>query len=866
MNNEIDRPVESAAKLVPEFLKAAEQRDSQTAWALVDSYRDINGSVVENELADSYLRERMNQNAARAVGLMVAIKFAAELEISRAGDKYEQDLANSYEFLGQARLRDLLRTRVMMEQADALFIDRNQFKDALPLYRAAQVSFRRLGDVCESEFAEYRIGHCLVRQSKCASAVAILERLRRSSEEHSYKWMEMRCRVCLADGLIDLGQYSHAVDESTRALHTLAPTDPLANHRNDLVTVLYQIGDEDRILGKKGESLAALVRGLDVAGDGAAVRDRNLWAVYTTMAIACNAQGLEVVTLGCAKEALSLAGKTKRPLYESRSRVQVALSLASLKRFADAIGYVQSGFDAADASPDPDVADNIRAYSALAAGEIYRRSGDLENAAAYYETARTLNEQLRLPDRMMAAYQGLLLTLIGQGNDARAKKELKLTLALFEKNRSDLRDEADRDSFFDQAQDIYDVGIHFELFRLRDERAALQLAETDRARFFNDLLQGGVRVVDKADGPTIHAERIASELPVHDIQRRVPHGPVILEYSVLKDRVVIWIVKHDSVDAVSRSIAADSLSQKVAAYVESIASPRFDASEITSSAFELYDILIAPAFKHLAGSKDVVIVPDKCLNYLPFEALLSRSSGRYLVEDCSIIYAPSTSIYVKCSRSASKENPGRLESLLVVADPAYDPTVFPGLSELRGASREASGLRDYYPAYRPLVGRDALKRRGLTAMKQASVIDFATHCLVDQINPLRSRLLLARDPAVSQDEQQRASSLSAADIYGMKLPRTRLVVLSACQTAIEQSFNGEGAIGMARPFIVAGVPIVVASRWAVDSEETANLMIKFHGFRRQGGKSVTTAQALAEAERESIRDSEGRLRSPYYWA
>src|SRR2546423_139183 len=68
----------------------------------------------------------------------------------------------------------------------------------------------------------------------------------------------------------------------------------------------------------------------------------------------------------------------------------------------------------------------------------------------------------------------------------------------------------------------------------------------------------------------------------------------------------------------------------------------------------LYQELIQPAARILAGKKSLIIVADGILNYLPFEALLESDSGRsaqldlsrlpYLVRDYAISYAPSATV------------------------------------------------------------------------------------------------------------------------------------------------------------------------------------------------------------------------------
>jgi CHAT domain-containing protein len=144
------------------------------------------------------------------------------------------------------------------------------------------------------------------------------------------------------------------------------------------------------------------------------------------------------------------------------------------------------------------------------------------------------------------------------------------------------------------------------------------------------------------------------------------------------------------------------------------------------------------------------------------------------------------------------------------------------------------------------------------------VIHFATHYVIDPPSPLNSRLILSPEVQGAGASHQADGVLQAFEIYGMKLHRTRLAVLSACQTGVERTYQGEGAIGVARSFISAGVPVVVASLWPVDSEATASLMIKFHEYRKIN--RVSAAEALRMAQRDMLIASEERLHKPYAWA
>ena len=61
-----------------------------------------------------------------------------------------------------------------------------------------------------------------------------------------------------------------------------------------------------------------------------------------------------------------------------------------------------------------------------------------------------------------------------------------------------------------------------------------------------------------------------------------------------------------------------------------------------------------------------------------------------------------------------------------------------------------------------------------------------------------------------------------------------------------------------------GIPLVVASQWSVESESTAQLMLKFHRYRKLPG--VSSLAALRKAQLELLEDPNGLYSDPYYWA
>jgi CHAT domain-containing protein len=80
-----------------------------------------------------------------------------------------------------------------------------------------------------------------------------------------------------------------------------------------------------------------------------------------------------------------------------------------------------------------------------------------------------------------------------------------------------------------------------------------------------------------------------------------------------------------------------------------------------------------------------------------------------------------------------------------------------------------------------------------------------------------------------------------------------LVTLSACESAAGRPGGGDGALGFAQAFLLAGSRAVCLSLWKVDDAATALLMERFYqnllGKRAGLAAPLPKAAALAEAKR-----------------
>jgi CHAT domain-containing protein len=143
-------------------------------------------------------------------------------------------------------------------------------------------------------------------------------------------------------------------------------------------------------------------------------------------------------------------------------------------------------------------------------------------------------------------------------------------------------------------------------------------------------------------------------------------------------------------------------------------------------------------------------------------------------------------------------------------------------------------------------------------VSEARIVHFASHGLLNGRRPELSGIVLS---LVDERGRPQDGFLRTGDVYEMDLS-AELVVLSACQTALGKEVRGEGLVGLARGFMYAGTPMVVASLWKVPDRATAEFMKRFYqGMLREG---LRPAAALSAAQR-SFR-KERLWAAPYYWA
>ncbi len=260
-----------------------------------------------------------------------------------------------------------------------------------------------------------------------------------------------------------------------------------------------------------------------------------------------------------------------------------------------------------------------------------------------------------------------------------------------------------------------------------------------------------------------------------------------------------------------------------------------------------YDLLIKPIEQYLPKQREsrLIIVPHRELGTIPFTALFKKGQG-FFIDRYTVTITPSLQIL----DTLQQTKPTATGAPLVMGNPS--PMVG-NLSPLPGTEAEATAIAQKLNT-EPILGDQATEATIKSRLANASILHLATHGVIQKSDrDSNSWLALAdRFPDGIQDNK-----LTISEIFGSEL-NAQIAVLSACDTNSGQT-SGEGVVSLARAFLKAGVPTVVASSWKVPDQQTRMLMEEFYDQLLAG---KTYAQALRSAQIK-VR---AEFPNPFYWA
>lgn len=411
---------------------------------------------------------------------------------------------------------------------------------------------------------------------------------------------------------------------------------------------------------------------------------------------------------------------------------------------------------------------------------------------------------------------------------------------------------------------------------------------------------------------------IKKPLTVEEIQNKVlREKQFILEYLINKDNLIIWVISKDKFSFVEVPVSEKELTKKIDDFRKPFKALRDNPGGLfeimpglsSQNLNDLYNILFKPVSENIPENSELIIVPDGSLYSLPFETLVVErkescdknevlfsdfSDNKYLIQNYNISYSPSASALDPGLLYQKKKNPGLY---IGFGNPDFGTgaaSKTTGNSQIQAGSQNngdisssillfQGGMDDYLPPLpdtEPQVKNieQLFKKQGKTEIylranateekfrskcSNYKYILLATHGLMDENDPMQSRLVFTLTSKSSDD-----GFLRASEILNMNI-NAELVVLSACETGLGQIKTGEGVIGLTRAFMYAGTPSIVVSLWNVESKSTAGLIERFYKKLLSGmNKAEALRQAKLEIMKEvsSVGGQKVSYSHPFFWA
>ena len=396
--------------------------------------------------------------------------------------------------------------------------------------------------------------------------------------------------------------------------------------------------------------------------------------------------------------------------------------------------------------------------------------------------------------------------------------------------------------------------------------------------FKHKRTQDSLHFIFKTRYPHYYQMKYDFQTPsIKQIQTRLSRQTSFLEYFLLDSTLLAFVINRNQIRQLKIPLSK-SLDTLILKLRENIASgglgqsPQQNLKEYTRLTYQIYQDVFAPVAA-LIGKKSnkLIIAPDGFLSLIPFELLIDKLPATeegfkdlaYLVRKFDISYAPSATIWVQVQQRKTEN----LQQFAGYA-PSYESVVLASQREsgqsmdpdenftsLRYSQEEVRTAAKRFQG-KNYLGTEATESAFKAQVYDCNIIHLALHGIVDDQNPLRSKLVFS-----PQNEPSEDGFLYAYELFNLQI-NAELVVLSACNTGYGKLDKGEGVMSLARAFAQAGSRSLVMSLWAANDQATSMIMDYFYQGLEQGmGKD----EALRKAKIDYLNDADPLLAHPYYW-
>ncbi len=683
-----------------------------------------------------------------------------------------------------------------------------------------------------------------------ARALTLLDPIQKKAQEHHYGHLLALIRSTRGFFLFRESLYVESLDEYDAALDEYRR---LRDAEGIATTHIHRNG----VLRTAGETEAAwreVMQAMRLAPSVVTLRERhNLFGEAASSALALNEPAAALLFQNAFIRVIEPQFAAAPSDVGLRTQLAVALrSRAVIYVHSEQYNLATLDLDGAKAlgptKMDADAARILRSRMSEVRGQQLLRFNHAAAAAAFTEALASAGTEFRT----------FRATLYSERADAyrRAQRNVEAERDL-RSAVEELHAEEERILQHRKRGDAEEMwGAYFSRFQKTYEDLIRQLVEEGRLRDAFAYAERA-RAIEPLDlALRLEENVVGRDVTLQQIQAALPPGTYLIEYSLLEDQTIAWIISRDAFE--TRTLRARrSDVERWSAAVQTRDTVAFETA--LSAA---YDRLIDGPLKLINGrARRLVFVPGGAMHGLPFAALHNAATERFVIESAPVEIAGSASLYLVSLRRDAALAPTKAPSALLIGDPDFNRQLplAEGLKPLPRAQAEAESIyKLYQPHAQKRIGSDATTPQFLRLARDSAVVHVAAHTVVNAEAPSRSFILLA--PSGKDSGVLYAQEL----LTNLKAHKTKLVVLSSCSSAGGRPIGAEGVAPLVRPLIAAGVPAVVGSLWNVDDATAEPLLVSFHRHYRNGDDAAT---ALQRAQIDLLRKSKNAgLRSVLAWA
>ena len=808
-----------------EFAGAVDPSEPQT-WDRVDPrIEQYLSAAITDWLPSAFPGDRKTPASSDA---RKALAVLAVILRERHGDTWLADVisAESSPALAQAA--------VTLGQATAADNVTEDFAGGLRDAAKAAEVFKKIGNragTLRAQFEEIyalrfsdRFSDCLRKADGLSSALAI----------SSYRWLQAQLRLEQYNCLIGSGQLS-----GTHELGNAAYQDATAAHYPAIaLRALGFLAVDESDEGRPQHSWNLCRDGLARYWSNS-VSPTPGYNVYVQLSLLAEDSQRWRVGVALEEQALAMLGSGENRIERAIEYTLLAHAAAMAEDSEKAKASLQTAEQLFSSAPQTGVTQNYRLKMEIEEAGIEAQAG---SADAALNRLLALQPRIDRTDNWYTAleyYQALGDLQGKRKNLAGSVAAYESAVALAERRRSSITSESDRASWARQSVTSYRKLVQA-LLQEKDSANALNAWELYQSATLRSPGPGTLQA-------SLNEESTIIQNALHSLDEHT-----VLIYVVLPDGIEIWIYDGGNLSEVH--IAKDPAQvQILAQHLEELcAKPSSALSAIQASSKELYQILIAPIARNLRHGRPLLIETDDTLAGVPFQVLMDPA-GQYLADSNPIVYSRGLSYLASNRREELKvaSRTGISHDDALVVEGGLD-TAEPTLQALDDAKIEANAVAHHFPGAHLLTEDQASLPAVKRQLRQAEVFHFVGH--TGTVGS-RTGLLLA----AAKQKRESAGIFDSSILDSASLPKLKIAVLSACSTETGRERNTLDPEGLARAFLRAGTPHVVATRWNIDSAVSSALMRAFYDSLLSGEK-VPAALALAEAR---VRKKEAH---PYYWA